>query len=280
VAIALNLMQNAKPEDRTAVANKVIPDQPSWKIALEPFLALPPRPSTSITSPLAGVVHLVEYDLSDSFIERLRTTPRDTNGWSSAYRLLFYTTKVLSSVKVVELLNPQQREALFYYIPLTIQLVDDDISIDGSISITSSDSPEDREEFTDVIQLGRNLFTSWLRSDSILNYGEQISISKSFVRFWTEELSRVTDMSPESYRVGESFTKIMTVFESQTATRKADSFNSFAADIRTMNGIHAAASLAVWGQVILATPSGAKLCNQMIADATGSDPDSKPKEGM
>ena len=44
----------------------ILPSRSAWEDAMAPFLQLPPRASTTITSPLRGTVNLVQRDISES----------------------------------------------------------------------------------------------------------------------------------------------------------------------------------------------------------------------
>lgn len=279
MTIAANLYQNTKPEALTLIANKLIPNQQTWKNALQPFLDLPPRPSTAITSPLGNTVQLVEYQFSADFWNRLRSVSRDSEGFSAAYRLVSFTTNFLSTIEIVKFLSVEQRDSLLYYFPLALQLVDDDISIAGSNGITSIESDPDWEEISNTAQLGRKLIDKWIRLGTLSGPNNEDSICSSLASLWTNKLNDLENASPESYRIAETFTKIMVEVRSQKPMRKSGSFDGISKEVRTMNFLRAAATLTVWRESIVSNPSGVRLCNEMIAFCTGLRPETQSGDG-
>ncbi|KAL1963884.1 hypothetical protein VTN77DRAFT_7690 [Rasamsonia byssochlamydoides] len=280
VNIAEELLLTAKPEEKHDLANNILPSRQSWKDALEPFLGLPPRPSTAITSPLGGIVYLIDHDLPDSFWQKLESVPRDSNRSSSAFRLASYVTKVLSLPNVMESLGAEERESLFYYFPLAIQLIDDDLSIEGCTGITGLEVSEDREEYTEIVNQGRSIIHSWIHSDARLNSESGNSLSEELFTFWERALESLEDTSPESYRVGEAFAKIMSEAETRKSTKTMDSLAGLLKEIRKTNVVRAAATLVVWRHSIMSNPAGTRLCNELVADVTGFNSQKDPIEGL
>jgi hypothetical protein len=270
VSIAEDLLRNAKPEELHDLANSVIPGRETWRQSLEPFLGLPPRPSTAITSSLGGIVHLVSSKLSDSFWEKLEGVARDSNRASSAFRLTSYAARVLALPKAFESLNTELRETLFYYFPLAVQLIDDDLSIEGSIGITGLELSEDREDYMEIVNKGRSVINSWISSTVTTYANNKSPISDSLSTFWERTIETITDTSPESYRLGEVFAKIMPEVASH---KKPDLLMLLAREIRKMNPVRAAATLAVWGPGMVSNPAGTRLCNELVAEVTGINPE-------
>jgi hypothetical protein len=277
--IAEELFRTAKPEEQQDLANNILPSRQSWKDALEPFLGLPPRPSTAITSLLGGVVYLVDHDLSDSFWQKLESVSRDSNRASSAFRLASYATKVLSLPNVIESLGVEERESLFYYFPLAVQLIDDDLSVEGCNGITGLEVSEDREEYVDVVNKGRHIIHSWIHSDARLDSENGAPLSGALSTFWERCLESLKDTSPESYRVGEAFANIVSEAESRKSTRTTDSLVGLLKEIRKANIVRAAATLVVWRHSIVSNPAGTRLCNELVADVTGFKPQKDAVEG-
>lgn len=269
VNIAEELFRTAKPEEQYELAKNILPSRQSWKDSLEPFLGLPPRPSTAITSPLCGIVYLIDHNLSDSFWQKLEGVSRDSDHCSSAFRLASYVAKVLSLPNVMESLGAEEREILFYYFPLAIQLIDDDLSIEGCTGITGLEDSEDREEYMEVVNRGRSIIDSWIHSDARLNSEGETSISEALFNFWERSLESLEDTSPESYRVGEAFAKIMSEAETRKSTKSMDSLVGLLKEVRKINVVRAAATLVVWRHSIMSNPAGTRLCNELVADVTG-----------
>lgn len=241
---------------------------------MEPFLGLPPRPSTSITSPLGGTVHLVSNELSTSFWTKLENVPRDSSGESLAFRLTAYVTRILQLNNVFESLNSEQREVLFHYLPLALQLIEDDMSIEGSIGLVGLQLSEDYDGALEITSSGRSIVSAWVHSDAHPS-GSQISISEELYSSWNRKIEAVNDVSPESYRIGEAFVKLMSQKES---TKTSDELVSVSREIRKLSTVRGAAAIAIWGPSLSYSSAGTRLCNELIAEATGFNPQ-KNREG-
>ncbi|KAH8698598.1 putative RING zinc finger protein [Talaromyces proteolyticus] len=274
-SIAEDLLQRSDLQDYQNILAEIFPSEELWKKSLEPFLGLPPRPSASITSPLGGAVHLVSHDLSTSFWTKLENVSRDSNGESSAFRLTTYATRLLAWNNVFESLNVKQRESLFYYFPLALQLIDDDTSIENSIGIIGLQLPEDRDEALEILSNGRSIISKWIRSDARL-IDNDLCISEELRFFWRQKTEHITDTSPESYRICEVFVKVMSEID---VAKTSDELVALAREIRKSNPLRAAAVLAVWGPSISSGPAGTRLCNELVAEATGFNLQ-KNREGL
>ncbi|GAD98073.1 RING zinc finger protein [Paecilomyces variotii No. 5] len=280
VEIAEELIQGANPENRKQTVANILPARHLWERSLEPFLALPPRQSTAITSPLGGIVYLVDRDLSDDFLQKRNDIPRDPNGSSSAFRLVSYVTKILSSVDLAQFLDAEEQETLFYYLPLAVQLIDDDISIEGCNSITGLEASEDREEHVEIVTTGRALINSWARVDGTRVSADTPDLSSTFINFWESKLESLEGNSPEEYRVGEAFAKVMSEVDPSALGKSSNFLTDLSREIRKSNVIRSAAWLSVLRDSVVSLPAGTRLCNELIADSTGIDPQKKRTDAL
>lgn len=272
--MAQDLIRNTEAEDLGALLADIFPSYDLWKTSLEQFLRLPIRHSTSITSPLGGAVYLVSNDSSVTGRPDLDSIQRDSDGASSAFRLTTYVVKILSSPDVLVSLDDKQREGLFYHLPLALQLMDDDASIEGSIGLTGLALSEDRDEVLETVSEGRSMIRKWIQLDTRLD--DSGNISEDLLGLWDQKIAELGDTSPESYRIGQAYAKIKSEAES---TKSSDALTSLAREVRKYNPIRAAAELAVWGLALASSTSGTRLCNELIADATGFKPGRNPSEG-
>lgn len=251
----------------------ILPARHLWERSLEPFLALPPRQSTAITSPLGGIVYLINRDPSEVFWQKQNDIQRDSNGSSSAFRLVSYVTKVLSSSDLAQFLDAEDRETLFYYLPLALQLIDDDISIEGCNTITGLEASEEREEHIEIMTTGRALVNSWARVDGTPG------ISSALVNFWESKLESLEGNSPEDYRIGEAFVKVMSEIDPSRLGKSSHFLTDLSREVRKSNVIRSAAWLSVLRDSVVSLPAGTRLCNELIADGTGVDPQKKRADG-
>lgn len=274
LTIADELLQASKPEDRRHMAKDILPSRQSWEEALAPFLELPPRRSTAITSPLGGIVHLVDNELPEIFQKRWESIPRDADNCSSALRLAFFTTRILS-LDIIQHIDTEGLETLFYNLPLALQLIDDDLSIENCNGITGLGLPEQREEYMEVVNDGRKVISEWIHSDSRTSSGGTVSSMLS--TFWEQKLERLDATSPVDYRVGEAFVKIMASVGS--STKSSEDIAKLCKDTRTANAIRSAAWLTTLRHSIISNPAGTRLCNELVADSTGLNPQDEQQAG-
>jgi hypothetical protein len=276
IAIAEELLQGSKPEERGHVANEVLPLRESWEKALAPFLELPARPSTAITSPLGGTVHLVDYKLSDEFRHKWESVPRDAENCSPALRLSLFVTRILS-FDIIEYADAEALETIFYNLPLAIQLVDEDLSIENCNGITGIGLPEQREEYMEAVNDGRKVISKWIHSDKQAVSGGTVSSELS--SFWESKLDKLSGSTPVDYRVGEAFVKIMGSGGSMSKAKSSEDLAKLCKEARTANTVRSASWLTALRHSIIASPAGSRLCNELVADSTGLKPEDEQNDG-
>lgn len=276
--IAEELLQSAKPEERGQIAKDILPSRQSWENALNPFLELPPRVSTAITSPLGGIVHLVEHGLSDTFKQRWESVPRDSDHCSPAFRMASFTTRILSSFDIIDHVDTETLETLFYSLPLVLQLIDDDLSIEGCNGITGMELSEQREEYTDTVNDGRQVISRWIHSDAEVVSGGT-SLSSVLLSFWENQLERLAGTSPVDYRIGEAFVKVMASIGSPREARSPEEITKLCKETRTANAIRSASWLTSLRHLVISNPAGTRLCNELVADSTGLSPRDERGDG-
>ncbi|THD00457.1 hypothetical protein EYZ11_000021 [Aspergillus tanneri] len=270
--IAEELLQSAKSEDIGQLAKDILPARQTWEKALSPFLELPPRRSTAVTNPLGGTVYLVDRELSDDFWRLYESVPRDSSQCSSAFRLTYFTTKILSLFDFSRHLGTDQLETLFYNLPLAIQLIDDDLSIENCNGITGLVLPEQRKEYMEIVNDGRKLIREWVHSKE--------AFASTVTQFWESKLEGLKGTSPLDYRIGEAFVKTLASVDSSNKSKSPDELADLCKSVRTANTIRTASWVAVLRQSILTTPSGTRLCNELVADSTGLKPEDERGDGL
>jgi hypothetical protein len=170
-------------------------------------------------------------------------------------------------------LGAEEQETLFYYLPLSVQLIDDDLSIDNCNGVTGVILPEQREEYLAVVNGGRNLVKGWSHLEDL-----EDPVAPTIITFWESKLDNLTSTSPVDYRVGEAFVKII---ESANPSyhKSPEEVVRICRDVRTANAIRSASWVAVLRDSILSNPAGTRLCNELIADSTGLKPHDERKDG-
>ena len=273
------MLPDLTAESPTGSAKDILPSRRSWEESLAPFLQLPPRPSIAITSPLGGVVHLVKRDLSDSFKALWPTIPRDADHRSSAFRLVIFTISVLSNSDLLSHLDQESLETLFHFLPLAIQLIDDDLSVENCNGISGLELADQREEYLETVFSGRKVVGNWIRSNESLSFAPERTLSSFFVESWETRLEELNGTYPLDYRIGEVFVKIMTVTDLMQKSKSSDDVAKICRETRTANSIRSASWFAVLRSSILSNSIGNRICNELVADSTGLKPEDPSQVG-
>lgn len=247
---------------------------------MAPFLQLSTRPSTAITSPLGGVIHLVDRELSDSFKAMRLAIPRDTAHCSAAFRVASFAIKLLSSSDVIDKVDREDLETLFYYLPLAIQLIDDDLSIENCNGITGLELADQREEYLEIVYKGRQVVSDWIHTKEPVKSSQGTPVSSSLISLWEAKLEALNGTSAIDYRVGEAFVKIMSSTGASENAKSADDVAKLCREARTANAIRSASWFAVLRSAILTNPVGNRICNELIADSTGLKPQDTSPDGQ
>ncbi|KAJ5359497.1 uncharacterized protein N7496_011910 [Penicillium cataractarum] len=279
-AIAEELLYGLTADQSDYAIKDILPSSDAWENAMGPFLQLPPRVSAAITGPLGGIVHLIHRDISDSFKALWLAIPRDSSRCSAAFRLASFTIQVLSSFEVIKHLTSDDLETLIYYLPLAVQLIDDDLSIEHCNGITGLNLANQREDYLEIVFKGRQIISNWIHAKEPLKSSPSVTISSSLTTFWENKLETLSGNSPVDYRIGEAFTKIMTSIDVVEHPKSADEVAKICREARSANAIRSASWFAVLRSSILSSPVGNRVCNELVAESTGLKPLDPSSDGL
>lgn len=271
VTIAQEALNKAAANDKSRVLSHLIPSGEVWEASLNNFLRVPPQYSTAILSPLGGATYLVDRVPSEQQSTDFETLSRDVDHFSSAFRHVYYTTKLLSN-KNIDHVESHVLEGLFLYLPLVVQLIDDELSAEGSTELLLLDTMELRDECVDIVSDCRRIIKSWVDNDpSVIGNVEKAETTGLFT-FWKNQLQLLQDNFPRSYRVAEAFAKIAD--QSQTANMSnvaEECFKLAKGKSSPVNPFVLISAVAGFKDTIATGSMGTRLCNELIADLTGSD---------
>lgn len=255
---------------------EVLPSHTAWENALAPFLRIPPRHSTAITSPLLGGVHLVERDVSESLKNLWLSIPRDSDRCTVAFRITSFITKILVSSDVATKLDSDDLDTLFFFFPLALQLVDDDLNIENCNGISGVEFADQRDDYLDLVIQGQGVLNKWIHAKEPLKSSEEKSTSSQIVALWEGKLEQLDGTSPVDYRIGQTFVKIMTSLD---INKSSDEVAKICRDARNVNAIRSASWFAVLRSSILSNAVGNRICNELVADSTGLKADGSSSSG-
>lgn len=252
---------------------ELLPTSNDWQRALQPhFYATTPR-SLAITSSLRGVVWAVEPGVQQSpftgakWSKEPPAVTRDGEDFSLLFRLVFYVTNVFGpnisklDGRLGATTNSTPLNNLYQWLPVALELINEKLTLDDANDIWLGSTEEVLQAASDVLSTGLSIIASWLDDDV-------------FVRCWLDVGSSIEGTDRCSYLAALAFQRITS---GVVSTRKSDVFQKFSGSLdsihKSTNVIQSAALLSTLGEHLLATQSGLKIANELIAHVTSSPDD-------
>ncbi|KAK4692467.1 E3 ubiquitin-protein ligase listerin, partial [Lecanoromycetidae sp. Uapishka_2] len=155
---AQKLLEKASSLDMPATAEQLLPSLEQWSVALHPFITRSPNASLAITNSFGGALYLIPP--ASSMTEQ--AVPRDSDGYSSAFRMIQYTMKLIRGTLIFDGLSSTQRTVLCKNIALFIQLAGDDLSVPSLVALWDLTNLDTESEISDVVAEAQTLLASWL----------------------------------------------------------------------------------------------------------------------
>lgn len=246
----------------------LLPSRSQWQLALAPFMRIPPLKTEAINNSLKGIVYLVE-NLTDARPEQVS---RDLEGFTSAFRFAFYITKLFLSkdLSALQKADPERLSSLFIYFPLAVHLINCDLNIEESKGMLELDSPEIKAEAADLVADAFKLINSWSATSVPLTDNTESTIHD----FWNKKLELLEGKSPEAYYLSETF---ICVLGEQQFTGIKDAMESHIRTAKELdsdsNPFVLSSVLATYKDQISQSPTGTRLCNDLVSDITELDSD-------
>ncbi|KAM5483810.1 hypothetical protein McanCB56680_002912 [Microsporum canis] len=265
VTIAREASNRTAANDISSLLPSLLPQESSWKGSLEQFLMIAPKQSCSIMSPLGGAVYILD---SSHNLETLHTLPRDRDNLTLAFRITYYVTKVLHFIETRDIPLPFL-ENIFTYLPLAIQLIDDELSIEESTTILYIHTPEAKVIATEIVSEARVLMNGWIQRSCTTDAPGEAD-ARSFVSFWERNLCNIEGNGPRAYRFAENFARIISERDAIAPTPPAESKLQAAIRVpKHSNPFVLIATVVGYRDSIISTQIAGRLCNQLVADLTG-----------
>lgn len=260
VELADLALKDSEHIKRSGLLSSLLPTAEHWQIALKPFLDQPTSVPSAITSPLQGVVYAIDQD-GPKFME---SVPRDSDDFSIAMRLALYVTKLISK-EGVGIVDFKEMESLYLYYPQVLQLINMKITIDDSSELWLNSTAEVIDEAVDVLSRGQKLIKNWVQDSVNAERGSTV------VDVWQVQLSRMKGTSPHTYILGLCFSYIITDYLEILGPAQAlrNWKNEISSMHRSDDIVQSAALISVLQGILPYSAEGKKLCNELIADATG-----------
>ena len=235
---------------------QLFPTKEQWAAALQPFLNIPPKHSSSLIDSLSGAAYLVATPSPQP--PARNSVDRDYNQCSLAYRLAYFVTNMLTRIPQSDhFANEELKHALFLYLPLVIQLINDDLNVEDSTGVVALDVPDIRDDCANLVSEARLIMKRWIEEDS------------GFVNYWEDRLRDLNDDTPQAYRMAETLAKVVSEKDSLGKLNSAESSFQLAEQMSgPSNPFIMPAVIAAYRNSLVGAAASTRLCNRLIADLT------------
>lgn len=250
--LAAGEYQNAA--NKSEIVESLLPSAEQWKTALSPHLQRKRPASLAISSPLQGVLYLLEDDPGGP-IQVLR----DAEDFSMAFRLSLYVTKLALAPSFLESLGEASPKSLYQYLPVALQLVNEKLTLDSANEIWINSTTEVIDEASDVLSQGGSIIQTWMAdSDS------------TFTSDWLVRASDLQGLSVNTYLTGLAFADIAArSAERDGAQSLAAQYDSEIKKLhRSQDLIQSASIVYSAREYLISSTAGRRVLNELVSDAT------------
>ncbi|KAI9775587.1 MAG: hypothetical protein M1835_005753 [Candelina submexicana] len=279
---ARQTLEQAPEQARNQVAMQLLPDSVQWAAAVRPFLKVTPNPSFAITSPLGSAVCMITNTSEATDTATLAQLPHDSEGYSAAIRMAWYTMSIIKATNIFEMISPERRSEVYQNLIIMVQLADDNLSLAGANHLWVLYTLEVEAKMLDFISESQSLLRRWLEAS-----GSNIQ-PLSGSNFVNTTLDYFSKNSLGTSALAYYSARIMSVVNSQLAELQGYSkqgasmrWNGTVRDLRKSKDIFFTSSL-------LTDPNAAmsdsidlmRVCNELIAELTGLKLSQNTDEGL
>lgn len=257
VSQAQRLLEQASSMAKPATADHLLPGLEQWDVALHPFTNRSPNASLAVTNSFGGALYLIPHDSSMATQE----IPRDSDGYSSAFRMAQYTTKLINSTRVFDSSSLKQKIIVCKYMALFLELANDDLSVHGKTPLWDVTDPDLESEVTDFVVEAQALLASWLHVAPL-----QAFVSEAESRLLEES----SGISAAAYYTARAYSAVATEIAEVHGGRGIEDD-----DKKRLNGPRKSphdifAAVATFTS-ISESKELLRLCNGLLAELTGQD---------
>jgi len=252
----------------------VFPSIQDWNAALASFLSEAPKSSLAITNPLGGAVYLVT---SSESMNKAKQITRDADGYSAAYRMTQYVTRLLKDQDTfpTDTIPAEARDVYLRNIALTVQLADDNLGLAGANALWADYNVDVETDAMAFISDAQTFISQEL---------QRRSSTDSTLSWATELLASIEiSVSPPAYYSARTYSVLIADVFEMSGWRNAQTpeLQAMLKTIRAKKAIMPLlAFLNALKEPLAASKSCERMCNEIIADLTGLDIESKTEEGL
>jgi hypothetical protein len=276
--------KSLKPAETWEENATLFPSIDDWNAALAPFLDSAPKSALAIANNLGGAAYLVDPAVASTDVRRMS---RDADGYSAAYRIAQYVAK-LSRIPhfSVQTAPVEVRDIYLRNIALTEQLVDDNLGLAGANGLWADynvDTENDAMSFkSDAAGFKTQELTGVHGSMSSLARNAH---DENALLSWAQGLLGQIDTksSTQAYYTARAYSSLVSqaiTYHGWKSSWTAQVQDALKTARRSKQVIPLLAYLAAFQEPLAASKSCERMCNEIVADLTGLDIDSKPQDGL
>ena len=162
--VDLAVDEYTRAESKSKALDSILPSFRHWQAAQSPDLFHKRSPSFAISSPLQGVVFVLDSDSQTSQVKH------DEAGLSMNYRLCLYAIRTASRVNLMEVLSEDQAWSFYTFLLFGLELINEKLTIEQANEDWSEITPEMLDEAADMLSQGKELISAWLNNDKLFPF--------------------------------------------------------------------------------------------------------------
>ncbi|KAL2042416.1 hypothetical protein N7G274_004908 [Stereocaulon virgatum] len=171
VGQARKLLEQTSSSDIPAVAAQLLPGAIQSNAALDLLLKRSPNASLAITNPYGGALYMLP---SASMPRTSQEISRDLDGYTPAFRMAQYATKLIKSTEIFDVVAKEVKIAVCKFVAILLQLAGDDLSVCGPFPLWKISDTDQELEIVDIVGEAQVLLKAWLTSSFIAEVQSQL----------------------------------------------------------------------------------------------------------
>ena len=256
-----------------SIIRSLLPDISTWSQALQPFLNKVPLPCFAIMHKLQGALYLVRGDQTDYSPHPSLSISRDSYGFSIPLRMAQYTIELLQNIVPMEEVDNETQTDVFLLLSLTIRLIEDDLSVQGSNALWAISNAEIKKEMTDLLVRGQTLKSKWLydlRWKDTEGHLNSTLVGSTFGR-WMTDAAHDSSIAYYYAEARAAAVSELVKHHAWPSNLNSDLNTKFRELSKSADTIRVCDFIIEHQIPLQDSPTAVKYCNQLIANLTGSD---------
>ncbi|OAG36507.1 hypothetical protein AYO21_09314 [Fonsecaea monophora] len=264
IDLAKDTLKAAKPHEHSVI-DTLFPSSGQWSAALEAHMHNPPPLPLSITTPLHGLVFMIQPAEAVTHKKPFE----DPDQFSLLFRLVLYVTKILLDTELMTHQSEEQLQTLCTYYPLALQFVNQKLTFEAASDLWQNTTDEITEEAVELLAQGNSMIQKWVQDDRML-------------KIWIEEVRPIKLLDPRAFYYSLTFTDVVSRYidehglASITSTLKEEMKDMY----RLKEVARSASLICTFRDHLINSQEGRKLLNELVATGTDLTPPDTGGKGL